>query len=310
MADKNLTGVRRSTRLSISIPIGISGKDAEGRAFKENVRTLVISKHGAKILTVHQLSSGTEILVENKSLGNIAKATVVWLEARRRSRDLHQVGLQLVEAQNIWGIEFPPDDWTQEESKEERQSPGRVPVAGLAQPASKIETPPAPTPAGESPAGESERAARELTSRILQQIEQSADAHVQSFRDRLERLREQIGLQMEADLHKSAAPRREPEGSPLDQRIQSLDERLTAVYDEVKRLETKVEELRVSVQSAPANVTMTAADVEEARRRLNTLVHSIVESMNRAADAGLKEYRDLLQKDLQEHAARLRAGTE
>jgi hypothetical protein len=56
---------RRSTRLPISIPITISGRDASGEAFRENVRTLVINTHGAKIATHHQLTLGAEIQIEN-----------------------------------------------------------------------------------------------------------------------------------------------------------------------------------------------------------------------------------------------------
>ena len=47
---------RRSTRLSIAIPITISGKDAGGASFRENVHTLVVNTHGAKVITCHELT--------------------------------------------------------------------------------------------------------------------------------------------------------------------------------------------------------------------------------------------------------------
>ncbi len=307
MNDKNLAGDRRSARLFISIPIVISGKDAEGREFKENVRTVLISKHGAKILTAHQLAMGKEVLLENKTQGNMAKAKVVWLGTRRTSKDLYQVGLQLVEAQDIWGIEFPPDDWTLKGGEEEGQA-SRTPAPGPAHTAGNIGTP-VSTALGESPAGLSERAAQEITSRILQQIEQFAEAQIHSFRERLEKIKEQIGLELEADVRAHAAPAKEPEANPLDQHIRLLGERLNAAFDEIKRLEIQIEELRDGLQSLQGGVPRTPAQVEEARQQLTTLVHSVVESMNRAAEAGLKEYRDLLQKELQEHTARLRSGS-
>ena len=123
---------RRSTRLSISIPITISGKDAAGHTFKENTRTLIINKHGAKVATAHQLSLGAEITVENRALGRTAKGNVVWLGDKFSAKELYEIGVQLSEAQNVWGIEFPPDDW--------QEGP---PIGPGGQ---RLETPPHPPP--------------------------------------------------------------------------------------------------------------------------------------------------------------------
>ena len=109
--EDNLKSLRRSTRLTISIPIIIWGVDADGNNFSENVHTLVVNRHGGRIATTHRLSMNTEILVENRALGVVVKASVVWLGEMDYAGDLHPVGLQLFEAQNVWGITFPPDDW-------------------------------------------------------------------------------------------------------------------------------------------------------------------------------------------------------
>lgn len=107
------TGVagRRSTRLSIAIPIAISGKDAAGNLFKENSRTAVINKQGAKILTTRQLALGAEVVIENRALGLSGKAIVVWIGDRVSTKEAVEMGVQLLESANIWGIEFPPEDW-------------------------------------------------------------------------------------------------------------------------------------------------------------------------------------------------------
>jgi hypothetical protein len=112
MNDEHLKRNRRSTRLSISIPIAISGVDGDGNDFSEGVRTLVINKHGGKIATVHHLPLGAEVLIENRALNTAAKAKVVWRDENQAPDDLQYVALQLLEAQNIWGIAFPPDDWS------------------------------------------------------------------------------------------------------------------------------------------------------------------------------------------------------
>ena len=102
---------RRSTRLTIAIPIFISGADALGQEFRESAHTLVVNKHGAKIVTSHKLAIGTEIMIENPAVGGAAKAVVLALGAPNGPADLPEVIVQLFEAQNIWGIDFPPEDW-------------------------------------------------------------------------------------------------------------------------------------------------------------------------------------------------------
>jgi len=114
MIDGTLKDGRRSTRLAISIPIVISGVDVDGNDFSEGARTLVVNKHGGKVSTVHHLALGAEVLIENPGLGAEAKAKVVWRDETRSGEELQHVALQLLEAQNIWGIAFPPDDWSGE----------------------------------------------------------------------------------------------------------------------------------------------------------------------------------------------------
>jgi hypothetical protein len=111
MNEDNLKGGRRSKRLSISIPVVISGVDADGNNFSESVRTVVVNNHGGKIATTHHVALGTEVSILNPALGAMAKASVVWLGEKSGAGDLHQVGLQLLEPQNVWGVAFPPDDW-------------------------------------------------------------------------------------------------------------------------------------------------------------------------------------------------------
>jgi len=115
MNEKTPEGKRRSTRLSIAIPIFISGTNLQGRAFREKAHTLVVNKHGAKIATAQRLAAGAEVLIENPAMGFTAKAMVVPMTgplAPNPDPGPHpEVAVQLYEARNIWGIEFPPGDW-------------------------------------------------------------------------------------------------------------------------------------------------------------------------------------------------------
>ena len=121
MDEDDLRRNRRSTRLTISIPMVISGVDADGNDFSESVRTRIVNMHGGMIATTHHLTLSSEVLIENRALGVVAKAKVVWLGEKHLAGDLHPVGLQLFEAQNVWGITFPPEDWSLE--SEEKKPP-------------------------------------------------------------------------------------------------------------------------------------------------------------------------------------------
>ena len=59
--------------------------DADGHAYSESVRTVIINKQGGKIATTRHLTMGNEVLIENHAVGLVAKASVAWLsESLRR----------------------------------------------------------------------------------------------------------------------------------------------------------------------------------------------------------------------------------
>jgi hypothetical protein len=342
MNDSRLAKGRRSTRLFISIPIVITGKDVNRKEFQENTRTLVVNKHGAKIVTAQQLSMGTEVFVENRALHTGAKANVVWLGEKRDAGN--EVGLQLADAENIWGVEFPPNDWNPAAAAEESPGPGAAPDLGRpASPEADIAGAPLASQAGESPVGQSTAESEatptrvlqqpELSSarpeagvagarlsspagenpadqpmaksegtptRILQQLEESADAEARQFQDRLEKVAQQIGLQMEVDLRQRAALAKAQEVGPLEQQVRTLTERLSTAREDVERLEAQIQLLKGNLQPALESLPLISTEMQEMRRQLIAMMHSVVESMHGAAEAAFKEYASLLQRELQE----------
>ena len=108
---------RRSTRVPIAIPIMLSGQDTSGENFQESTRTLVINKQGAKVLTKFKLALGAELAVENRALGHTTLANVVWLGKPPGPNEPAELGIQLVKAENFWGIDFPPEDWEKGSAK-------------------------------------------------------------------------------------------------------------------------------------------------------------------------------------------------
>lgn len=102
---------RRSARLSMIVPITIKGTDATGQAFRENTWTIGVNKHGARLATFHPLAVGDQIVVENPVLGRTAKCHVIRVCEKRFPEDPFEIGIELLEAQNVWGVKFPPEDW-------------------------------------------------------------------------------------------------------------------------------------------------------------------------------------------------------
>ena len=290
MSEDDLREDRRSTRLALSIPVVISGVDAGGNVFYETVRTLVVNKHGGKVAATHHLAMGSEVCVENRALGVRAKALVVWLGKKEYPGDTHHVGLQLIEAQDVWGIAFPPNDWLSERREDDPPKPGN-PADSERQDAAGTEAD-VPSLAGE-----------EITIRLLQELQRSADAHAREFQDRLKQLTHRLGLELEFDLRERAASVKSHEVGALEQEVRVLGESLRAAREEMGKLEGRIQELKRSMEAPMANVPPTP--LQEAQRQLTALTNSVVESMNRAAEAGLGEYRSLLQKENQKNAVEL-----
>ena len=102
---------RRSTRLSVTVPINISGKDARGEAFREESWTLGINRQGAAITTTRFLSAGAELIIENPFSGLSARARISAILEPPSPGEPGRVGVELLERKNVWGIQYPPADW-------------------------------------------------------------------------------------------------------------------------------------------------------------------------------------------------------
>jgi hypothetical protein len=114
--ESDIPGVvgRRSARLSIIVPVTVRGTDAAGQAFKENTWTISVNKHGGRLATFHQLAADDQIVIENPLLGRTAKARVNRVCEKRYAEDPYEVCVELLEAQNVWGVKLPPEDWQKE----------------------------------------------------------------------------------------------------------------------------------------------------------------------------------------------------
>ncbi len=110
MPTDGITNRRRAGRLPIQVRIVLSGHDADGFSFAEETETLTISKFGLSARTSYQLARGSEISVRTRDKDRVAQFQVVWVGPPQTPNE-GRVGLEWMEPQRFWGVEFPPDDW-------------------------------------------------------------------------------------------------------------------------------------------------------------------------------------------------------
>lgn len=106
---KEIETRRRSERLYRELAIRVSGTDGQGQRFGEVTCTLVLSRHGAKILLTRTLFPNQEVTIRSLETGKESRARVVGRIGGDEEGSYY--GLELLEQKaDIWGIEFPSAD--------------------------------------------------------------------------------------------------------------------------------------------------------------------------------------------------------
>ena len=108
---------RRSTRIVQAVPLVVTGVDALGRPFVERTSSLIINCHGCRYQSKHYVLKNMWVTMEipHPETGQPPRAVrgrVAWIQRPRTVRQLFQVALELEVSGNVWGIAFPPEDWT------------------------------------------------------------------------------------------------------------------------------------------------------------------------------------------------------
>lgn len=99
---------RRSDRLMLTVPLVVTGVDPKGVEFKDNMRTVTLNRHGARIMSPRLLSSGQTVHITNLVSRRQAKFRVVG-PLSPHSEKGGEWGVECLDGQeNIWGIKFPP----------------------------------------------------------------------------------------------------------------------------------------------------------------------------------------------------------
>jgi hypothetical protein len=110
MNEASLDNKRRSSRVFIKIPVLVSGKNSEGRHFRESSTTIVINAHGGLVTMSNPVCMDALVNLSNPVTQEEQECRVVFLG--NAGEKGHRVGLEFLSpAPHFWGVEFPPTDW-------------------------------------------------------------------------------------------------------------------------------------------------------------------------------------------------------
>jgi hypothetical protein len=99
-------GTRRSGRIPKQIAITLIGSDMEGRVFSERTKTVVLSRHGAGIISSYKLSPEQELVIRSEESRKEIEARVVGQIGSDGNTHIYGIAF-LDRATNFWGIDFP-----------------------------------------------------------------------------------------------------------------------------------------------------------------------------------------------------------
>ena len=102
---------RRSTRIDFITTVLLSGKDAGGTPFREFTQTSIVNLHGCKVRTSYQTVVGMLLTLDCPKAGMSAKGVCVRVWDSPTGVVGHEIAVQLVKPQNLWGVSSPPPDW-------------------------------------------------------------------------------------------------------------------------------------------------------------------------------------------------------
>src|SRR5437016_14360995 len=99
-------GMRRSSRIPQEIDILLVGSDTEGKVFSEKTQTVLLSRHGAGIVSRYKLSAEQELIL--RRLDTNKEAEVRLVGPIGAEGDVYTYGVAFLDStNNFWGMDFP-----------------------------------------------------------------------------------------------------------------------------------------------------------------------------------------------------------
>lgn len=98
---------RRSTRVPLQVVISARGVNEPLTCDGE---TIVVNRHGARISCTVPVRLGLKVEIHVVITGKRANAEVVYVDPEQPL----VCGVALEKPENVWGLSFPPDDWSED----------------------------------------------------------------------------------------------------------------------------------------------------------------------------------------------------
>ena len=99
--------MRRSGRIPKEIAILLMGTDPEGKVFSEETKTVVLSRHGAGVVSSHKLGADQELIL--RRLDNNKETEIRLVGQIGSQSDRYTYGVAFLDpALDFWKIPFPP----------------------------------------------------------------------------------------------------------------------------------------------------------------------------------------------------------
>jgi hypothetical protein len=107
---------RRSTRIERSVPLIVFGQNRMGEPFVERTVSTSLNLHGCRYPSRHDYGVGSWVTLQVVGLNVEPKPPAVRARVRsvhmsQSTRELQQVGVELENPGNVWGVVTPPQDW-------------------------------------------------------------------------------------------------------------------------------------------------------------------------------------------------------
>ncbi len=99
---------RRSTRIVFRVVLLINSTDPTAQTEWEQVETRVVSRHGALVSTRQYFPVDAILDIRRRDRERSARVRVVWRSSQQTLLGT-DMGLEILDDNNFWEIEFPPD---------------------------------------------------------------------------------------------------------------------------------------------------------------------------------------------------------
>ena len=133
--------------MPLAVPLQVSSLDPRVQ-FKQNCITVAVNAHGCMFQSPRALEADLPVGLYVPHTKQFAKARVVSSNPLGESGKLWQIGVELDRARDIWGIDFPPDDWPDRPRDGQEQAHDESPseLASATDPVAPKGSTPAPGP--------------------------------------------------------------------------------------------------------------------------------------------------------------------